>query len=1062
VDALPDTVTLYFPARLAPSLLSLKAAGPLAAGNEAASSGGPGWGGSLASTVALSGVGGAGGAGPVPGTASAAGAGATAPDPPGESIVFGGIKTISVEMGANRAAALEQSLDLTVRGRVSGGVEVAASLSDRRLPFEPDGSSRELEDLDKIALSIRAPRAEATMGDFQLDGLPGQFARISRQLQGVRGSAMAVGSRWNAAAASAKGERRSIEFRGVEGSQGPYALLSRAAASSDAGVVGGSEVVWLDGARMRRGADADYVIDYGAGTVTFTVRHPITSQSRIAIDFEASSSRYRRGLYAATTQGGHAGASWFGSYVREGDDSGNPIGASLTPADREILSRMGDSVADSLPSGVTYKGPGQGSYAWDASDAAHPRWVYLGPSLGDYDVEFTSVGPGQGAYADTVLSDATRIFRYRGENLGAYAPGRPLAVPSSKSLVDFGGSARLFGGGAIGVEGEIARTANDLNALSSLDDGDNEGTAARFAARLEPRRLGAWGTFRVSGQVRSVDEHFSAFDRIDPSFEGERWNQGNVGGGEVRHEVAMQYDLGGALSLKGEVGHRSLSGGSRSLRRGASAEVRSIVSGAVYGEGARNQDGISRGSREALGLDLTRTKGWILPRVSARDERIQGQAGDSADARASRELTLGLGLAPSAGFQIRGGVGAREDEAVLLGGADRTRDEARYWDGGLIVRRGAGFSFESGFTRRRTTGDGGPRNTDLAQMALLAGKPGGPVTSEVRYDVTQLREVSVARELQSVGSSMGSYDAYGNPRLGGGYEIVTVPGVSETRARATVQWRLDAYPGRAAATRPKARRSLFSGLGGSTFLRVETQSRLPLGAVENAFRPGAYLDPSATLRGSFTGRQSVEWLLPGGRADVRGELGFRRDQQGEIAPLRSRRDAVDGRFGLRHPLPGRLRASWSARADRAEQEIVRFDTDQGATSLLRGRGFEMEISKDLQERWSVSVLSRQRRDADITHGGVIDTWSAGPAARYAAGARMRVDAKVLWGETVQRGAYAPPGFAVLAAPGSRLDYDVLGEYRVRDRIALSFSWTGFQSKGRPSSYTGRCELRGYF
>ena len=68
----------------------------------------------------------------------------------------------------------------------------------------------------------------------------------------------------------------------------------------------------------------------------------------------------------------------------------------------------------------------------------------------------------------------------------------------------------------------------------------------------------------------------------------------------------------------------------------------------------------------------------------------------------------------------------------------------------------------------------------------------------------------------------------------------------------------------------------------------------------------------------------------------------------------------------------------------------------------------------------MSVLSRQRRDADITHGGVIDTWSAGPGARYAAGARMRVDAKVLWGETVQRGAYAPPGFAVLAAPGSRV------------------------------------------
>ena len=187
---------------------------------------------------------------------------------------------------------------------------------------------RQLEDLDKIALSVRAPRAGATMGDFALEGIPGEFARMSRQLEGVRGFARTGDTRWNAAAAGTKGERRSLEFRGEEARQGPYALLARTWTQDQNGIVSGSEVVWLDGSRMRRGADEDYVMDYGAGTLTFTVRRPVTAQSRIAVDFEAASSRYKRTLYAASSQGGiRGGGAWHASYVSEGDDSGSPLGS---------------------------------------------------------------------------------------------------------------------------------------------------------------------------------------------------------------------------------------------------------------------------------------------------------------------------------------------------------------------------------------------------------------------------------------------------------------------------------------------------------------------------------------------------------------------------------------------------------------------------------------------------------------------------------------------------------------------------------------------------------------
>jgi hypothetical protein len=86
----------------------------------------------------------------------------------------------------------------------------------------------------------------------------------------------------------------------------------------------------------------------------------------------------------------------------------------------------------------------------------------------------------------------------------------------------------------------------------------------------------------------------------------------------------------------------------------------------------------------------------------------------------------------------------------------------------------------------------------------------------------------------------------------------------------------------------------------------------------------------------------------------------------------------------------------------------------------------------------------------------------GPTARYAAGARLRLDGRTLWGWSAQQGGYSPPGLYLAAPLGSRLDYDFLGECRVRDNMSLSLSWTGFKAPKRAAYYTGRFELRGTF
>jgi len=1081
LEARSDSVVLVLPVRRSPSLLLLRASAPLAvvaalppgareAWGGRLSNGGNGgtWGdaggGDAATILRRDRLDGATGIGPGPGLTPG---GADA----GDKITVSGSKSFSVELGRRRDASLSQGLDLSLRGRIAGDVDLSATLSDRALPFEPDGTTRELDDLDRISLALRAPGGEATLGDFRLDAFPGEFARISRELQGVRGAANVRGTRWDVTAAGAKGERRSAEFRGEEGKQGPYILQSRDAANGgEGGLVAGSETVWLDGAKLRRGADADYVMDYAAGTITFTVRRPIAASSRIAVDFESSSSRYKRQLYSAATRGQNTRGAWYAAFLREGDDWKRPFGAELTSEDRRALAGAGDSAGAPLPSGVRDVGAGHGSYVWDETDPAAPRWVYLGAGHGDHEVEFAAVEPGRGAYADTVGADGIRYYRYLGPSLGSFSPGRSLAVPAAASLVDAGGSARL--GPALSLDAEIARSSLDRNLLSARDDGDNAGVAARAALRLDPRRLRLFGrnagALKADLSLRSRDESFTSFDRLDAAFEGERWNQRANALGERRYEASLQYDATAATSLRGEWGHRRLADGARATRRAAEATWRGFLAGSARWDEARNEEAGGHGLRSRLNFELGRERGLVQPRVRAGTERVSGADGDSLARRSSRFASSTLAIIPSGAVRLRGGVTWRHDLESDLASAASIASPVQAerslrslaFDGGATVRADI-VTVDASLARRRARAATGGTDTDLAQVVVTGGKPGGIVTSEVRWDVSQVREPERERTLVAAGPGLGSYDATGVLSPGGGYEFVSTIGPDATRTRATWQLRLDAYPARG-AVRPGTRRPLWRSLGASTLLRLDSQSRLPLGRLERAFRFGDYLDAAATVHGDWSGRQTLEFVPVGGAFDARAEGGVHREIVGDLQNLRVARESRDATLRTRHALPARFRLTERFTIDRSRYESSRSDAPDRRRSTLHGRGAELELSRAAGPQVNLSLIGRYRGDRNLERGGSQSTWSAGPAVRCAAAGRLRIDARALWGRTGQYGSYAPPGSVVAPVLGDRLDYDVLSEWTLRDRLQLSLAWNGAAVPERASTYNARLELRSSF
>src|SRR4029079_612224 len=171
---------------------------------------------------------------------------------------------------------------------------------------------------------LKTPNGAASFGDVSLSARDGEFARVDRQLQGVKAEGSARGFTGTVAAASAPGEFHRLQFFGIDGQQGPYLLTDRDGGTAIT-VIAGSEIVTVDGQRMTRGEGADYSIEYDRARLTFSNRRPITSASRITVDYQYTVNRYRRSFAEA---GGRWDRGPFQLYTRvltEGDDRGRPL-----------------------------------------------------------------------------------------------------------------------------------------------------------------------------------------------------------------------------------------------------------------------------------------------------------------------------------------------------------------------------------------------------------------------------------------------------------------------------------------------------------------------------------------------------------------------------------------------------------------------------------------------------------------------------------------------------------------------------------------------------------------
>lgn len=734
------------------------------------------------------------------------------PTPERSTLELRGSKTISLEVGSSQDLTVRQSLDVSLAGELVEGVTVRGVLSDRETPLQAEGRTTELSDLDRIYLQVDGPGASMRLGDFQLDGPRGLFTGYERQLEGILLKGRRGQSQMQVAAATVPGEYLSAEFLATEGKQGPYDLRP-AGATIDAVILAGSETVWLDGERLTRGEDRDYVIDYAASTITFTGRRMVGNASRITVDLQISSQPYRRNAYSAEIgwgayeRSGAHGTGLRATFLTERDDRSRPIGGPLTDRERDLLEQAGDSLTTDLASGVDCGESGYGDYQWVEADSLdRPFLRFIGASEGGTcRVRFDDVGERRGDYADSLLTDGRTIYRYVGYRNGRFLPGRAVPRPSRRDLLDIFGV--WSGPSGLQIEAEAAGSIDDPNTLSDLDDDDRVGGALRLRLARETRPLhlggvsvGKWG---VALESRDLEDRFRPISRIDPSWYGYDWGiaADRLQRGDRRRSVALKNEPGLGLALSGSYetlsNRRDLDGTRSRLLVQRSGRLRGSLqrsrANTVDSASGREIDGSREIDDAKVGLNLSRVEGGL----GFRRERGETGSGDARTGNGFDEWSWTAAyLLPPAGGRLEV-VRTERTDRITDQGAWRDHDKTKTLKTRAIWSS-AGRVLEAQYTRRDLlrSNDSDVRS-DLAGLLWSQVRSDGRFSQQIRADLNTTSSDQRIKSIEFVGEGRGRYDSLGVYVGIGDYDLLLLPsGATDLQRRFEASWRIDLAPGR--------------------------------------------------------------------------------------------------------------------------------------------------------------------------------------------------------------------------------------------------------------------------
>lgn len=438
-----------------------------------------------------------------------------------------------ISVGSNQNGFLNSAMNLQMEGLVAPGVKLTAQISDQSVPFQPQGNTQQIRELDRILIQLEHNRGKLQAGDIVLQNLNSSFLRYYKNIQGA-----SVVAEWDTNAGIsqtrlgggiAKGKFASIVIEVKEGVQGPYRLRPPGVADLSVVILANSERVYFDNVLLKRGFNRDYVIDYNTGELTLNNQLLVTRFTRLRCDFEFAERNYSRtAWFADHTERIHPALTLQFSHYQEQDNPSRPLGFNLDSTTLDILQKAGaDPSLAVLPSGTAVSQFQDGLVLYSLRDTVENgllRTFFRLARPADnrlFQVSFSEVGAGRGDYAPAAFFGNGKSFVFVGTNKGSFAPVKQVALANKRAMSTAKLQATL--GAGHGLEAEAGISQYDRNRFSTLDNALNQGNSQAIGYLYKSEKSSA---FLPQAQVRytRLSRNFSAIDRFRP-IEFERdWN----------------------------------------------------------------------------------------------------------------------------------------------------------------------------------------------------------------------------------------------------------------------------------------------------------------------------------------------------------------------------------------------------------------------------------------------------------------------------------------------------------------------------------------------------------
>jgi len=406
-------------------------------------------------------------------------------------IRFDGSIARELAMGNNQSAVLNSRMNMQLSGNLTEDIELSASITDENIPFQPEGSTADIQDFDKVFINLRSPRMFLNAGDIEIIQDTTYFLRYRKNQKGIY-------YQWNrpkyegingyASFSVAKGKYCLQAMNGEEANQGPYRLYGKNGESFII-IIAGSERVFIDGKRLERGDQNDYTIDYNTAEITFTSKRMITKDHRIRVEFEYADQNYMRSTKTMGFNWSQERMTVKLDVYSQRDHKNQSIQQSLSNNEKALLIGVGDSIQDaftfqfdSLPyddKKVRYAlkdSLSQGVY-YDSI------FIYSNnENEAHYKLNFVFVGEGQGYYALSDTNINGRIYEWKapkdGSLQGAYAPIKVLVSPQSYDMLHLSSSYSLNQSTQVGFD--VGLSQKDVNTFSDQNDEDDIGLGVKI------------------------------------------------------------------------------------------------------------------------------------------------------------------------------------------------------------------------------------------------------------------------------------------------------------------------------------------------------------------------------------------------------------------------------------------------------------------------------------------------------------------------------------------------------------------------------------------------------